>query len=363
MRPKVKDLVVSLPKMKEMCVAFQNYIFNQKVYYVVEDVEWAVKYVGKEVSNNLNKIGIKTKITLSHIGIFNSLIHFGSINVFMPGRDRINVPHRSNKVVVTYFHVLSQDKRLKLLQNASNFVSLWHTTNSITKENLISYGIPREKIVVIPLGIDLDTFKPLSNYERINMRTELGIPNKHIVIGSFQKDGIGWGQGLEPKPEKGPEIFCAVVKKLNKVYPIFVLLTGPSRGFVKSRLKEAGIPYKHYPFVDYSLIPAFYSCLDLYLVTSRIEGGPRALLECMSTRTPFVTTRVGMVPDVISEGEDGLSCDIDDISGIVNKAQMLIDNQELREAMRVNMENTAQNYSWSKVITRYRDEIYMKLAA
>jgi glycosyltransferase involved in cell wall biosynthesis len=45
-----------------------------------------------------------------------------------------------------------------------------------------------------------------------------------------------------------------------------------------------------------------YNCLDLYLVTSRYEGGPQALLECSLNKTPILSTDVGMANEVLSKG-------------------------------------------------------------
>ena len=38
-----------------------------------------------------------------------------------------------------------------------------------------------------------------------------------------------------------------------------------------------------------------YNCLDLYLVSSRVEGGPRAIIECGIANVPIISTNVGIV--------------------------------------------------------------------
>ena len=45
---------------------------------------------------------------------------------------------------------------------------------------------------------------------------------------------------------------------------------------------------------DILLVNKLYNILDLYLVTSRIEGGPQAILECALTKTPILSTDVGV---------------------------------------------------------------------
>ena len=46
--------------------------------------------------------------------------------------------------------------------------------------------------------------------------------------------------------------------------------------------------------VSIDIINELYNCLDLYIVTSRYEGGPRSILECALTNTPVISTKVGI---------------------------------------------------------------------
>ena len=60
-----------------------------------------------------------------------------------------------------------------------------------------------------------------------------------MVIGSFQKDGSGWKEGLIPKMVKGPDIFLRAIEILNNSIPeLFVLLTGSARGYVRHGLEK-----------------------------------------------------------------------------------------------------------------------------
>ena len=44
-----------------------------------------------------------------------------------------------------------------------------------------------------------------------------------------------------------------------------------------------------------------YNILDLYIVSSRLEGGPQAILECAITKTPIISTSVGIAPEILSK--------------------------------------------------------------
>ena len=53
--------------------------------------------------------------------------------------------------------------------------------------------------------------------------------------------------------------------------------------------------------VNSSHLNELYNILDLYLVTSRLEGGPQAILECGISKTPILSTDVGIAPEILSK--------------------------------------------------------------
>ena len=63
-----------------------------------------------------------------------------------------------------------------------------------------------------------------------------------------------------------------------------------------------------------------YHALDVYLVSSRQEGGPKAVLESMAVGVPLVTTRVGQATDLVRHGENGWMVDVEDAAGLARWA-------------------------------------------
>ena len=51
--------------------------------------------------------------------------------------------------------------------------------------------------------------------------------------------------------------------------------------------------------IDLQELNELYNILDLYIVTSRIEGGPQAILECAVSKTPIVSTDVGVASEIL----------------------------------------------------------------
>jgi glycosyltransferase involved in cell wall biosynthesis len=118
------------------------------------------------------------------------------------------------------------------------------------------------------------------------------------IVGSFQKDTEG--KTNEPKLSKGPDIFVNIVEDMFKDHPdLLVVLSGTRRTYIIGELEKRGIKYKYFEMIELSELNELYNCLDLYLVSSRVEGGPRAIVEAGSTKTPIISTDVGIASDIM----------------------------------------------------------------
>ena len=331
-----------------------------KVIYVVEEDSWAIEWVGKCITQNLKALGF-AEIEITTPQIFKKkIIHFGSINCLII-KDVLFSVHGSNKVVLTWFHINPTDERLKYIPVLNKYVDLVHTSNKITANQLIKYGFDENKVIIIPLGVDLHNFKLYNEAIKNTLKEKYKIPKNKIIIGSFQKDGVGWGKGLEPKLIKGPDILCKALKKLSEEFDIHVFLTGPARGYVKNMLKKFNIPFTHIFLENYLDIVECYNILDLYLVTSRAEGGPQALLEAMATGVPIVTTNVGMAPNLIKNNSNGLIAEIENIEEIFQYSKNILTDANLRQKLIKNGQKTVRNYSWEHIAKEYYTKIYLKI--
>jgi glycosyltransferase involved in cell wall biosynthesis len=193
---------------------------------------------------------------------------------------------------------------------------------SVAMEELVlEAGVAAEKVFRIPIGIDLERFPLRTMLSRTEAREKLGLPEDAFVAGSFQKDGVGWEEGLEPKLIKGPDVLLAAVERLRlRVPDLWLLLTAPARGYVKQGLERLGIPYRHIRLRGLDAVAKAYAALDVCLVTSRDEGGPKAVLEAMATGVPLVTTRVGQAADLVAHSRTGYIVEVGDANGIADWA-------------------------------------------
>jgi glycosyltransferase involved in cell wall biosynthesis len=194
-------------------------------------------------------------------------------------------------------------------------------SNSAMEELVRGTGIAPEKVFRIPIGVDVERFRLRDAASREKARRALGLPESAFVAGSFQKDGVGWGEGLDPKLIKGPDVLLDVAERLHReARELHVLLTGPARGFVAAGLERRGVPYTHAQLADLDAVAQAYRAVDLCLVTSRDEGGPKAVLESMATGVPLVTTEVGQAADLVRDGENGWLRAVGDAEGLADAA-------------------------------------------
>ena len=343
---------------------FLNVFSNEeyKFSYVVETANWSIKQDGYYIASFLNKKRLlKSRVTTTCLGLRDQIIHFGSVNTFLQ-KSNFKKCHKSNRLLLTWFHTIPEDNRNNLIKTAQRDLAFIHTSCNFTRKSLIDLGVDPGKIIVIPLGVDLNLFSPTSLEEKQKIKREIGISLNRVIIGSFQKDGIGWGRGEKPKLIKGPDVFIKVVERLARDNSVFVLLVGPARGYVENELKRKKIAFKNIGYLsDFKKLAYYYKALDLYLITSRIEGGPKQILEAWASGVPVVSTKVGMVPDISEHKKNILLAEIGDIETIVNNTEKIIRDEGLRRDIVKNGLLAVKNYSWENIAERYYKEVYAKL--
>ena len=335
------------------------------VQFVIEKSDWAIRWVGEGIRDGLpgNAKG-KLATTQAPHRLLHRVAHFGSQYMWVDW-----APHLSatNQPVVSFFHGKPEDgpqveKHIEQFLKSEPQVRSIVASAGVVRERLMSWGVRADKIAHIPIGTDVTMFRQPSQEQREAARAHLGFSDEAIVIGSFQKDGVGWGEGMDPKPIKGPDVFLDVVELFAKDLPVEVLLSGPARGFVMNGLKQRGIPFQHrYPPERADLV-GLYHALDLYLVTSREEGGPMALMESMASGVPVVSTAVGMAPDLIVDGATGGLSASEDVEGLVNRAQaMLALDDSARAQLTAKAREAVLPCDWKVVARRHWEEVYQPL--
>ncbi len=229
-----------------------------------------------------------------------------------------------------------------------------HVTHGEMEELVRSAGVAAERIHRIPLGIDLPRFLLVDEERRRAARVALGIADDAFVVGSFQKDGVGLGDGLEPKLVKGPDVLVeALALAHERLGNLVVVLTGLARGYVRRGLEERGVRHVHLLAPDRDALARTYQALDAYVVPSRQEGGPKGVLESLASGVPLVTTRVGQAVDLVQDGENGLLVDVDDVEALAAGVVRIAGDPGLVAAFRSAGRATAEATSYAALAPRW----------
>ena len=292
---------------------------------------WSLDWDILELRQIATHLGIQTEERMWRFATCPQAVHFASAQAISNNEKWLELPHRisfSYPQGVPLDPEANPDPVIEALRRLHTRIDRVQVSHSAMRKFVLQTGIDPQKVHQIPIGINLSYFRFRDASLRQKQRRQLGITENAFVVGSFQKDGTGWGEGLEPKMVKGPDILLKTLETLQTSIPeLFVLLVGPARGYVTAGLDRLKIPYRDVGRQPYQQVASLFQALDLYLVTSRQEGGPKAVLESMASGIPLVTTRVGQAMDLVKHGENGWMVDIEDFDGLAKWAGYVYQNQ------------------------------------
>jgi len=202
---------------------------------------------------------------------------------------------KNKKVLCTYHHFDFSNFDKENFNTLDKFVDEYHVISKKTELDLKK--LTNKKITTIPFWIDEKQFFYIENKE--DLREHFGFSKNEFLLGSFQRDTEGHDL-KSPKLVKGPDRFLEIAKRIYKKNPnLIVVLSGKRRQYLIENFENFGIPYKYFEMVNLENMNKLYNILDLYIVSSRIEGGPQAILECAISRTPIISTDVGIAREIL----------------------------------------------------------------
>ena len=231
---------------------------------------------------------------------------------------------KNKKVVCTVHHIdldkfdsISEEKFKKL----DRYIDIYHVISDQTEDTLKKFTT--KPTINIPFWIDQSKFFYIEN--KTNLFKKFDLDENKYFIGSFQRDSEGFDTSL-PKLSKGPDRLLKIINELSKKNNnINVILSGYRRDFLIHNLKKMNIEYKYFQNVNFEELNELYNILDLYIVSSRVEGGPRAIFESAITKTPIISTNVGYASKILSKSSifdmQNFHSAIPDVSYAFNKVQ------------------------------------------
>ncbi|MFY9579949.1 MAG: glycosyltransferase family 4 protein [Gaiellaceae bacterium] len=167
------------------------------------------------------------------------------------------------------------------------------------RDDLVALGVaPPEKFVVVRLGIELGERVGAGTDSRAETRRYLGIPPDRFAV--------GW-VGRMTAVKRTDDVLDGFKQLLERGVGATLCLVGdgPDRPALERRAHELGI-MRETLFLGYQEdVGPLYAAFDALVLPSGNEGTPVSVIEALAAGTPVVATRVGGVPDVVRDGEDG----------------------------------------------------------
>ena len=197
---------------------------------------------------------------------------------------------------------------------------------AIRDELLTEHRIGRgDQYRVIPLGFDLSAMAAVDDPARAAARQSLGIsPSAHVVSTVGRLTAI-----------KQHQLFLETARLVANADPAAIFLIagdGELRGALETATRDFGLTDR-VRFLGWRRdLATIYGASDVFLLTSRNEGTPVALIESLAAGVPGVSTDVGGVKDVI-DSNTGALAPVDDAAGLASAVQRLIADPVLRKTM------------------------------
>lgn len=332
----------------------------------------------REISENMviHRYGTVLKIASANLSFkilykpLNCKIDIAHAHYNMPYSDYSALRYaKRNKVplVVTY-HADAQESGGNLIRNWAQKVYnksllknvldgadvIITTSNSYIDESKF-LGDYRDKIEVIPNGINLEEFNIKLSKEEC--RNKLGLPHdKKIIL--FFGNIVAY---------KGPRI---LLKAFSKVKSHFkdVKLVFAGRGEMQEELTKLSVELGikddvlFTGYVDEKLKPFYYRSADIFCLPSitMAEAFGIVNLEAMACGIPVVSSKLGGIPDVVHDKKTGLLVKPGDKKALEEALTFLLENEDVSLRIGYNGKRKVKEYSWKKIAGK-TEEIYGRL--
>jgi glycosyltransferase involved in cell wall biosynthesis len=325
-----------------------------RVLLIADLKDWILGEIGRQLSSILaDKLDVA--LLYSHDPGFHSsfqihqknydVIHFLSPSDFLDFINDTNLP-----VVVTLWHVADWtlfDAHVDRIDALCVGSQQWRAR---VRDHIPS-SLPVFKMLY---GLDVTRFKR-DPHARTRFLDQAKLPPETLVFGFA---GSAWSNEMN---RKGLDNLWSCFEKLKKEFNGAFILRIIGRAWP---LEMIPLELRHFthlsPFVPSSALPEFYSSLDYYVCTSREEGVPYPVLESMSCESVVITTRVGVVPEIIEHGKNGFFLSWDQFENdFVNFVRATSSDYDFRRTCGRDARKTiASLFSWHSIQAAYFQEVY-----
>jgi len=262
-----------------------------------------------------------------------------------PFRQRLrakgSLPYYHSLVNLAFRYVYYTIAGLTLERWAARRVEIILATSQAVRDAYVrDHPAEAERIVVVPLGIDVTCYQHRDSHE---LRDKLGLEGKQILLYvgfSTPRKGLeDLGRALD---ELGHDCRLLIVGKWEAGYRDRFYRSLSSRS--RDKIIELG-------YLPDEVLPSYYSLADVFVLPSLFEGFGLPLAEAMACGTPIVATNVGAIPEVV--GDAGLLVSAMDSRALAGAIRTLLADEELRRTLGARgVERARRIYSKENMVAR-----------
>lgn len=204
----------------------------------------------------------------------------------------------------------------------STAVSRIVTGGDAIRQSLVrDHGLDGRRIVSVPTGVDLQHFRP---GDRVEARRALGLPDDGRPV-------LGIVASL--RRAKGHHLLIEAIAGLAEPVRVLVIGDGPQRAALEKQA-EAALPPERMSFVgrQADVLP-WLQALDVFVLPTLHEGVPQSLSQAMGVGLCCVTTPVGGIPEIASDGESALFVAPGDAVALRSGIERVLGDAALRERL------------------------------
>ncbi len=186
-----------------------------------------------------------------------------------------------------------------------SFFSAVYCVSKATREQVIKFsGCPPEKVFAVTNGIDLNKFKGLETTDAAAKKKELGIAVHMPVVGMLARmRDANFTKKAQPVFLRAA---AEVLRKQKDVQFVVAGLSDEPRLKLETLCDKIGIRHAVRLLGHRKDALEMLSCFDVFVLPSSYEGLPRTLADAMALGRPVLATNVDGVPELVSDGENGL---------------------------------------------------------